>query len=144
MEQVKILKQLQADSLVFFMKVHNYHWHVKGRDFPQIHKATEEIYETFSSIFDDIAERIIQLGGTPYVRIKEIQKAAKIVEEEKTIFKSEEVLKGVLKDYEYFLKSFKSLSKVAADKEDTTTQGYADSQVAHLEKAIWMIKSQIA
>lgn len=49
-----------------------------------------------------------------------------------------------LKDYEYFLGKFQKLSIVAAEKEDSTTQGLADSQIAHLEKAIWMLKAQLA
>lgn len=144
MEQVKILKQLQADSLVFFVKTHNYHWNVKGKDFPQVHAATEDIYNVFAKIFDDLAERVIQLGDTPYVTLKEALEKAKIKEESKTCFKSKEILEAILEDYKYFLKNFKKLSEVAASKNDTTTQGYADSQVAHLEKAIWMINAQLA
>lgn len=144
MEQIKILKQLQADSLVFFTKMHNYHWNVKGKDFPQVHATTEEIYNNFADIFDGLAERIIQLGDIPYVTLKEMLDKAKIKEESKTSFKSKEILESVLEDYKYFLKNFKKLSEVAAKQNDTTTQGYADSQVAHLEKAIWMLNAQLA
>ncbi len=144
MKQIEILKQLQADALAFYMKTHNYHWHVKGKDFPQVHSATEEIYTIFATIFDDLAERVIQLGGTPHVTLKDVSGVTKIAEESKTSFKSTEILESILKDYEYFLKSFKDLSKTANESEDTTTQGYADTQIAHLEKAIWMIKAQLA
>ncbi|RDU65859.1 DNA starvation/stationary phase protection protein [Helicobacter didelphidarum] len=144
MEQMKILKQLQADSLVFFMKVHNFHWNVKGKDFPQVHSATEKIYEEFAEIFDDLAERIIQLGEIPCVTLKEALGVAKIKEESKSDFKSKEVLEAILEDYKYFLSKFQKLSKTASSKDDVTTQGYADSQIAHLEKAIWMLKAQLA
>ncbi|TLD80702.1 Dps family protein [Helicobacter trogontum] len=144
MEQIKILKQLQADSLVFFTKTHNYHWNVRGKDFPQVHAATEDIYNQFAKIFDALAERIIQLGDTPCVTLKEVLDKAKIKEESKTSFKSKEILESVLEDYKYFLKGFKKLSEAAAKDNDTTTQGLADSQVAHLEKAIWMLNSQLA
>lgn len=97
MEQVKILKQLQADSIVFFMKVHNFHWNVKGKDFPQVHAATEKIYEEFADVFDDVAERIIQLGETPYVTLESALKAAKIKEESKSDFKSKDVLEAIFK-----------------------------------------------
>lgn len=144
MEQIKILKQLQADALVFFTKVHNYHWNVKGKDFPQVHSTTEGIYNNFAEIFDSLAERIIQLGDTPYVTLKEVLDKAKVKEDSKTSFKSKEILESVLEDYKYFLANFRELSKVAAKQDDTTTQGYVDSQVAHLEKAIWMINAQLA
>lgn len=144
MKTVEILKQLQADSLVFFMKTHNYHWHVKGKDFPQVHSATQEIYETFADIFDDLAERIIQLGGVPYVTLKDILEVAKVKENSNVSFKSQEILEAVLEDYKYFLSQFNNLTKIASELGDVATQGYADSQIAHLEKAIWMIKAQLS
>lgn len=144
MEQVKILKQLQADTLVFFTKTHNHHWNVKGRDFSQVHTATEEIYNQFAEIFDSLAERIIQLGEVPYVTLKEIINNSKIKEENKTSFNSKEVMESILEDYKYFLINFKKLSEIAAKENDTTTQGFADSQISHLEKAIWMLKAQLA
>lgn len=144
MEQVKILRQIQADSIVFFMKVHNFHWNVKGKDFPQVHAATQKIYEEFADIFDDVAERIIQLGEVPYVTLEAALKAAKVKEESKSDFKSKDVLESILKDYEYFLGKFQKLSKVSSDSEDPATQGIADSQIAYLQKAIWMLKAQLA
>ncbi|MCE3047276.1 Dps family protein [Helicobacter kayseriensis] len=144
MKTIELLKQLQADSIVFFMKTHNYHWNVKGVNFPQIHAATQEIYERFAEIFDDLAERVIQLGGTPYVTLADAIKASKISEESKTSFSANEVLDGVLKDYEYFAKSFQELSKVAGQEGDGFTVGFADEKTGMLQKAIWVLKAQKA
>lgn len=144
MKTIALLKQLQADSIVFFMKVHNYHWNVKGVNFPQIHSATEAIYEEFATLFDDLAERIIQLGGTPYVTLADALKDAQIKEENKASFSANEVLDGVLKDYEYFEKSFKDLSKIASEEDDSVTVGFADEKTGALQKSIWMIKAQKA
>lgn len=142
MKTVEMLKQLQADSIVFFMKVHNYHWNVKGANFPQIHAKTQEVYEEFADVFDDVAERIIQLGGVPCVTLAEALKLTKINEESKTNFSANEVLDGVLKDYEYFEKAFKELSSLADSNGDKVTSAYADDKVAGLQKGLWMLKAQ--
>ncbi|RDU60457.1 Dps family protein [Helicobacter marmotae] len=141
---VEILKQIQADASVFYVKVHNFHWNVKGADFHPIHKATEEIYENFADIFDDVAERILQLGEVPYVTLSDMLKKAKIKEESKTSFNSKDVLKAILADYEYFLKLFEELSSEADKADDKVSAGYADEQVAALQKALWMIRAQLA
>ncbi len=47
------LKQLQADSHALYIKIHNYHWHVKGMDFMPVHEQTEEIYNEMSVLYDD-------------------------------------------------------------------------------------------
>lgn len=144
MKTIEVLKQIQADSIVFFMKAHNYHWNVKGVNFPQIHAATQEIYEKFADIFDDVAERIIQLGGVPFVTIADALKASKIQEESKQSFVANEVLDGVLKEYRYFEKAFKELSDIADETGDKVTAAFADDKVAELQKAIWMLSSQRA
>lgn len=144
MKTIELLKQLQADSIVFFMKAHNYHWNVKGVNFPQIHAATEEIYEQFATLFDDLAERILQLGGVPFVTLTDALKASKIAEESKITFSAQEVLDGVLKDYEYFTKAFVELAKVADSEGDRVSAGFADEKTAALQKSIWMLKSQKA
>ena len=40
------------------------HWNVKGPHFGELHKLFEEFYNALQSTTDDLAERIVQLGGT--------------------------------------------------------------------------------
>ena len=141
---VEILKQIQADASVFYVKVHNFHWNVKGMDFHPTHKATEEIYEQFADVFDDVAERVLQIGGMPYVTLVDMLKNAKIKEESKTSFNSKEVMKAILADYEYFLKLFEKLSSEADKAGDKVSAAYADDKVGELQKALWMLRSQLA
>lgn len=141
---VESLRKLQADSIVLYMKVHNFHWNVRGSDFPQAHKALEEIYDGFADMFDDLAERVIQLGETPVVTLAEAIKISKIKEETKTTFTSKEILKEVLKIYENLHEDFTDLAKLADKDEDRVTASYCDDKLAELEKAIWMVKAQLA
>lgn len=141
---VENLRKLQADSIVLYMKVHNFHWNVRGSDFPQVHKTLEEIYEKFADMFDDLAERIIQLDGTPVVTLAEAVKISKVKEETKTNFTSKEILKEVLKIYNHLHEDFESLAKLADKDDDRVTASYCDDKLAELEKAIWMVNAQLS
>ena len=141
---VEILKQIQADASVFYIKVHNYHWSVKGMDFHPTHAATQEIYEKYADVFDDVAERVLQLGGMPYVTMSDLLKNAKVKEESATSFSSKQIAQAILSDYEYFLESFSVLSSEADKAGDKVSAAYADDKVAELQKAIWMLKAQLA
>ncbi|RDU52586.1 DNA starvation/stationary phase protection protein [Helicobacter sp. MIT 00-7814] len=141
---IEQLKQIQADAQVFYVKVHNFHWNVRGMDFHPTHKATQEIYEEFADVFDDVAERVLQLGSVPYVTLADMIKAAKIKEESATSFDSKTIAKAILSDYEYFLKAFLQLSSDADAQGDKVSAAYADDKVAHLQKAIWMLKAQLS
>ncbi|PAF43377.1 Dps family protein [Helicobacter sp. 11S03491-1] len=143
MKTVQLLKQLQADSIVLFMKIHNFHWNVRGSDFYHTHKATEEIYEKFADMFDDLAERIVQLGDKPVTTLTEALKIAQVKEEARSDFKSSDVFKGILADYEYLEKEFKKLSELADKDNDKVTAAYADEQSAQLQKSIWMLKAHL-
>ncbi|RXK01908.1 DNA starvation/stationary phase protection protein [Arcobacter sp. CECT 8989] len=143
-KQIKQLKVLQASSLVIFTKLHNYHWNIKGMQFFPIHEMTEKMYEQFSTLYDDCAERVLQLGDKPYVLLGDLQKNSLIKEDKKTDFTAEYVLKNILADFETLLKEFKKLSKIADENDDTTTVAFADDNVAHLEKNIWMIKATLS
>ncbi|MFY9075009.1 DNA starvation/stationary phase protection protein [Malaciobacter mytili] len=138
------LKVIQASSLVMFTKIHNYHWNIKGMQFFPIHEMTEKIYEQFSTLYDDAAERILQLGEKPLVLLDEIKNTSVIKEDSKTDFDAKYVLENILNDFETLLKEFKVLSKTACENEDNTTVAFADEKVAHLEKNIWMIKASLA
>lgn len=141
---VQTLKQIQADSAVFYIKLHNYHWNVKGADFHPVHSALESMYDEITEQMDEVAERVIQIGEKPFVTLKDMLAASKIKEDKGTSFDSKTILKSVLPDYEYFLKSFRELSDLADDANDKATVGLADEKIAALEKAIWMLKAQLA
>ena len=49
---VQQLKQIQADSAVFYIKLHNYHWNVTGMDFHPTHKALEGMYDDMAVGYD--------------------------------------------------------------------------------------------
>lgn len=140
---IKQLKQLQSDAHALYIKLHNYHWNIEGMDFFPVHNQTEEIYTSMSTLYDDAAERVLQLGEKPYLTMGELAKATKIKEEKKDSFRSKEVVKSIICDYEYLLKLFSDISKTAGDAGDKTTEAFADDNVAKLEKDLWMLGNMV-
>lgn len=140
----KQLKKLQASALVMYTKIHNYHWNIKGIHFLPIHEMTEKIYVQFSGLYDDTAERVLQLNEKPYILLKDIEENSLIKEDKKTEFDAKYVLSNILDDYKLFEKEFKKLSQLAEEANDSTTVAFADENIAHLEKNIWMIKSSLS
>lgn len=141
---IQALKQIQADSAVFYIKLHNYHWNVRGADFHPMHSALEAMYEEITEQMDSVAERVLQLNEKPYVTLKDMLGVSKIQEDGSTSFDSKTILTKILPDYEYFLKSFKELSDIAGESNDKASVALADEKIASLEKAIWMLKAQLA
>ncbi|MDK2063942.1 Dps family protein [Aliarcobacter butzleri] len=140
---IKQLKQIQADAHALYVKIHNFHWNVKGMDFHPVHSYTESVYNQMSELYDDMAERVIILGDKPYLTIDELAKATKIETETKDSFKSKEIVEKIITDFEYLLKAFKKLSESAAKEDDKGTEAFADEKVAKFEKDLWMLGNMV-
>ncbi|CAD7289162.1 Dps family protein [Campylobacter suis] len=136
------LNKIQADAHALYIKFHDLHWNVKGIQFFSIHEYTEKAYDEFHEIFDEVAERAIMLGGKAIVKADELAKTTCIKHEPKASYTPTEVLEIVLADYKHLLDEFKKLDEAAEG--DTTTQAYAQDQIAHYEKAIWMLNATLA
>lgn len=138
---VQLLNQIQADALMMYTKLHNYHWNVRGLQFYGIHEKTEEFYNHFGTMYDDVAERLLQLNIKPIVTLKDVLAKTKIKDEPKDSFDVQYVVENIVDDFKYFLDAFKQLS--SASESDAPTQAYADDQIGHFQKEIWMLKSLV-
>ena len=55
-------KQAFADSFIFYLQAHYYHWNVEGRHFSQDHGLFGTIYEEVQDNLDKFAEEIRTIG----------------------------------------------------------------------------------
>lgn len=140
---IEMLNKNLSNLQVLYVKLHNYHWNVKGMNFKPIHEMTEAYYDYFAEQYDEVAERIVQLGGKPFATLQDYLKSSTIKEENKNEFDAKNVLNSVLADFEILNKEFKEISDTAGESGDVPTANIADDNVAWLEKEIWMIKASI-
>ena len=59
-EQLKIVL---ASTFSYYLKAHNFHWNVEGKDFPQYHGLFETVYSDAWNAVDAIAEHIRTLDS---------------------------------------------------------------------------------
>ena len=71
------LNGLLADAVVYYFKLHNYHWFVTGHRFEELHQKFEELYLDAAVKVDEIAERVLALGGRPLSTLKSQLDAAR-------------------------------------------------------------------
>ena len=61
-ELVKKMNELQATTFALYLKAHNFHWNVRGKDFSQLHSFFGDLYEEVFGAVDTTAEEIRALG----------------------------------------------------------------------------------
>ncbi|MCT9925352.1 ferritin-like domain-containing protein, partial [Enterococcus faecalis] len=78
---VKGLSGLLADLQVYYSNLRGFHWNIRGAEFFVLHEQYEKMYDDLAGKIDEVAERILQLGGKPENRFSEYLKVAEVKEE---------------------------------------------------------------
>ena len=137
---IEKLNKLLSDLNVFYRKLQNYHWNVKGHDFFTIHAKLEEYYNEVNEQIDEIAEHILILNGQPLGTIKDYINTSDIEEAKNEKITSQEIFTEVIKDLEKLLEDVKQIKKCADENEDYPTSSLMDEYIENYGKKLWMLK----
>uniref|UniRef100_UPI0032178BBF Dps family protein n=1 Tax=uncultured Draconibacterium sp. TaxID=1573823 RepID=UPI0032178BBF len=136
------LNSLLADYQIYYQNLRGLHWNVKGNMFFMLHEKYEELYNQASEVIDEIAERILMIGGQPFHTFGEYIKHAGI-KEAVNVSDGREGIEIVLNNTKYFLGRFKEVMVIAQDVEDEGTAALMSEWIGQAEKQIWMLKSYL-
>lgn len=134
----QLLNKEVANFAVLYTKLHNYHWYVKGPLFFQLHAKFEELYDEATEIYDELAERILMLGGKPVATLKQSLELASIAEASGLETK-EEMIKVIINDFRQIDAELKEGVKLAEELEDDVTVDLLTTTRASLQKHVWML-----
>lgn len=137
------LNTFLSDLNVFYRKLQNYHWNIKGKDFFIVHPKLEEYYTEINSEIDEIAEHILALGGQPLGTLKDYLNITKITEAENKKVDSTLVYNELIKDYSTLLQDTKSIKDAADEKVDHKTSAMMDNLIENYSTKIWMLKQSL-
>ncbi len=132
-------KQISTWS-VLYVKLHNYHWYVKGNQFFTLHVKFQELYEESTLHLDDLAERLLALEGKPVATMKEHLELS-TVKEATGKETSEEMVNTLIADFSNVASELKEGMDQAQKKGDETTGDMLLAIHKSLEKHIWMLKA---
>ena len=136
------LRMLQADHQVFYGKLRNYHWTVKGPRFFELHALFEQLYNEAALTVDEIAERLVALGEAPVRTYAESVELARLKEDPSSP-EAGQMLKSIHDDLDHLINSLKATAKEAESNGDSTTFNILDAKVDQAEGHAWMIRAAL-
>lgn len=136
----EVLNQQIANWSVLYIKLHNYHWYVKGQQFFTLHVKFEELYNEASLHIDGLAERLLALGGQPVATMREAL-ALSSVQEAAGNETAEQMVQTIISDYGKIISELKEGMSIADQENDETTGDMLLAIHSGLEKHVWMLKS---
>ena len=143
-ELEKKLNLYLANQLVDYVKKHNLHWHLKGSHFFTLHAKLEELYEEAGDILDEVAERILALGGNPVSNMKEALSMATIKELEDGPKPTDQTIKALISDTDYWIKDSKEIAELADKEGDSVTNDMFNGYTKAYQKLAWMLKAYVS
>ncbi len=135
---VAALQNLLADFQVYYTNLRGFHWEIKGRGFFVLHEKFESMYDDAAAKIDEIAERILTLGGTPENKFSEYLKVAR-VQEVSGVSRSSEAVENVLATYKHFIAEERKLIDLANEANDVVTADLLTGYLKEQEKLVWML-----
>ena len=136
---VKNLNCLLSDLNVFYRKLQNYHWNVKGKDFFTMHTKLEEYYDEINEQIDEIAEHILMLNNEPLGTMKDYLDNTCIAEAKNEKIESCEVIKNVIADFDILLKKVTEIKEEADSQKAYGTSSLMDNYISLYMKNLWML-----
>lgn len=137
-----LLNQLLADEYTLYTKTRNYHWHVTGPNFEPLHKFFEAQYTLLNGFIDEIAERVITLGGRAAASHAEFLKLAKLKENAGKL-SDRKMLADLLSDHEAIIRDLREGVEVSGRLGDAGTSDFLTGLMEQHEKMAWMLRAHI-
>ena len=144
MKYVANMNAYLSDLVVFYLKLHDLHWNVKGMQFVPVHQYSESRYDDMAEKFDEIAELIIQHGEKPVSSISEYVKNASIKELNKGVYRDEEVIRIIAEDMAQLKAAAEALRLKMAEEDVFDVVAVLEEHIAGYQKELWFLNSMMA
>ena len=136
-EIIKKLNNLLSSYHIFYINVRGYHWNVKGEHFFSLHEKFEELYTDLQLQIDEIAERILTLGGVPFHAYSDFSENASI-KEDKNVHDGKACVKGLVSGLQALIEEQRIVAEAAEDVDDQGSADLVTEYVQEQEKLVWM------
>lgn len=138
------LNGLLADHFALFVKTKNFHWHVKGPRFHDLHLLFDTQALEVRDQIDLIAERVRKLDADTLTSIGTMSKHTQIKDQDSTTLAAEDMIAELLADNESVIARMKAMKDLTEETGDNATDGLLDDWTDMAEQRAWFLRSLLA
>ena len=140
---VNELNGLLADHLALFLKTKNFHWHVAGPRFRDLHLMFDEHAIEIRDQIDVIGERVRKLGENTLTSIGSVAKATQVKDQDDATWSAEKMIEELRDDNAAMVKRLKAMKPLAEDAGDNATDGLLDDWTDMAEERVWFLSQTL-
>ena len=129
-----------ADHLALYVKTKNFHWHVAGSRFRDLHLLFDEQAQQILSVVDGIAERVRENDADTLTSIGAIAKTTQIADEDSTTRAADRMVEQLRDDNAKLVARLKEVKDAAEEAGDNATSGIVDEWTDFAEERVWFLR----
>lgn len=138
------LNGLLADHFALFIKTKNFHWHVKGPRFRDLHLLFDEQALEVRDQIDVIAERVRKLDAETLTSLGSVARATQVKDQDNAALSAEDMIAELRDDNAAMVTRLKGMKPLAEQAGDNATDGLIDDWTDMAEQRVWFLKSLLA
>lgn len=137
------LNQLVADISQLTVNIHQIHWYMRGREFFRLHPLMDDYMDQLNEQLDEIAERLIAIGGSPYSTTQEFIDHTDLSEEpgEFGKYSLNEYMQRLTDQFKYLRDQYQKGMEISDSEKDWPTQDMLNGFKAAVDKNIWTLNA---
>ncbi len=134
------LNTLLANFQVYYQNLRGLHWNIRGKRFFNLHVKFEELYNDAQLKIDEIAERVLTIGGTPLHTFEEYMQHNRLTVG-KNISNDEKAVQLIVDSLSKLLQIEREILASTAEIMDEGTNAMMSGFISEQEKTIWMMNA---
>ena len=138
------LNGLLADAFALYLKTKNFHWHVRGPQFRDLHLLFDEQAAEIFALTDLIAERVRKNGAATHTSLGSLAADTRIAPQDATDLAPEAMIRELVDDNRTFLAQLRATKDSAGEAGDNATDGMIDDWTDQCEQRIWFLGQTLA
>ena len=140
---VNAQNQYIADTAVLYIKWHNLHWNVVGKQFKAIHEYIETLYDAMADVLDESAEMLKIHGEVPVASMKDFLAITTIKELPSVQISSEDAISIVIEDIIKMKKTAQLVRGLANDEDLFSLVSLMEDHITNYNKNLWFLESMV-
>lgn len=137
---VEALNGVLADTFALYVKTKNFHWHVAGPRFRDLHLMFDEQAQQMFATIDLIAERVRKNDADTLTSIGSIAQLSRIKDHNSTATGPDKMVLELKADNETLRERLVELKDAAEEAEDNATSALVDEWIDTCEERIWFLR----
>ncbi len=138
---IGLLQARLSDAIDVMMQAKQAHWNVKGPNFIALHELFDKIYEEFDGHVDEIAERLVALGGQAYGTVRAVSNDSSIAEYPLDISSGDDHVEAFSNTLASFGKNVRAAIDEAGEIGDEDTVDLFTGISRDVDKALWFVEA---